>query len=72
MEAKAVVKVFMALIILYFLAAFLFLGGVIYPAVSKEFVEQEAIHLINQAMIYVFLTGLVFRYFFQQSPATRQ
>ena len=70
MEAKAVVKVFMGLIVLYFLGAFLFLGGIIYPAVSKKFVEQEALHLINQAMIYVFLTGLVFRYFFQQSPVT--
>lgn len=70
MEAKAVVKVFMTLVFLYFISVFIFLGGIVYPAVSKEFVEEEAIHLINQAMIYVFLLGLVLRYFFQQSPVT--
>ena len=70
MEAKVLVKVFMALIFLYFITAFVFLGGVIYPAVSKKFIEVEAIYLINQAMLYVFLIGLVFRYFFQQSPVT--
>ena len=70
LEAKFTIKILMGLVILYFAGSFLFAGVVIYPALSKKFLEQDAISIINSFLVLIFTFELITRYFLQQLPVT--
>ena len=70
LEAKFTIKILMGLVILYFAGSFLFAGVVIYPALSKKFLEQDAISIINSVLVLIFTFELIIRYFLQQLPVT--
>ena len=56
--------------VLYFLAAFLFLGVGIYFIAQKSAPEQNPVFFVNEFLIYYFGIELLIRYFVQNLPIT--
>ena len=63
---NVVLKVFMGLMALYFVAMFLLLGFGIYPML--EDVGLNPFTTVNKFLIYYFVLDLVIRYFLQKMP----
>jgi len=69
-ELKLAIRILIGIVVLYFLAAFLFLGVGIYFIAQKSAPEQNPVFLINQFLIYYFGIDLLIRYFVQNLPIT--
>lgn len=69
-ETKLSIKIIIALVSIYFIGAFTFMASMAYPAVFKLVKTREPLEVINSALLFVFLLGLFFRFFFQQLPVT--
>ena len=65
---NVVLKVFMGLMALYFIAIFLVLGFGIYPMLEEK--KLNPFTTVNKFMIYYFVVDLVIRYFMQKMPVT--
>jgi hypothetical protein len=63
---NVVLKVFMGLMALYFVAVFLLLGFGIYPILEES--ELNPFTTVNKFLIYYFVVDLVIRYFMQKMP----
>ena len=70
-EAKLSVKVIIALLMLYFIGAFVFFSSVIYPILFKEVLDREPLEVFNSVLLYVFFGELVIRFFIQELPVTK-
>jgi TRAP-type C4-dicarboxylate transport system permease small subunit len=64
-ELKLALKIVMGFVVLYFLAAFIFLGIGGYSLLVKKNNEIEPILLISEVIGYYFAVDLLVRYFFQ-------
>ena len=62
------IKIVMGFMALYFMATFLGLGLVMYPALKKLFPEQDPLIVLNGFLFYWILGDLIFRFFFQKLP----
>ena len=62
-EAKLSIKIVMALVMLYFIGAFVFGASVIYPILNKEVLDREPVEVFNGIVLYIFFfdAGYVFR-----------
>lgn len=69
-ELKLAIRILIGFIVLYFLAAFLFLGVGIYFIAQKIAPNQNPVFFINQFLIYYFGIDLLIRYFVQNLPIT--
>lgn len=69
-EAKISIKIIIALVMLYFLGAFVFLAGMTYPILNKEILAREPLEVFNGILLYIFFFELVIRFFLQQLPVT--
>lgn len=63
---NVVLKIFMGLMALYFIAVFLLLGFGIYPILEES--ELNPFTTVNKFLIYYFVLDLVIRYFLQKMP----
>ena len=70
-EAKLSVKVIIALLMLYFIGAFVFLSSVIYPILFNEVLDREPLEVFNSFLLYVFFGELFIRFFIQELPVTK-
>ena len=70
LEAKLTIKILMGFIVLYFGGSLLFAGIAIYPILSDQFPERDAISVINSVLVLIFILELSIRYFLQQLPVT--
>ncbi|MGC1205957.1 MAG: DUF5687 family protein [Flavobacteriaceae bacterium] len=62
------IKIFMGFMALYFIAIFLGMGLVTYPALKKLYPEQDPLMVLNGFLFYWILGDLIFRFFFQKLP----
>ena len=62
------IKILMGFLALYFLAIFLGLGLILYPALTKTFPERNPLEIVNEFLFYWILGDLLFRFFFQKLP----
>ena len=62
------IKIFMGLMALYFIAMFLGMGLVMYPALKKVFPEQDPLLVLNGFLFYWILSDVMLRFFFQKLP----
>ena len=62
------IKILMGFLALYFLAMFLGMGLVLYPALKKMYPEQDPLKIVNNFLFYWIIADLVFRFFFQKLP----
>lgn len=62
------IKIFMGFMALYFIAMFLGMGLVMYPALRKLYPEQDPIMVLNGFLFFWILGDLIFRFFFQKLP----
>src|SRR5210317_1853093 len=69
-ELKLAIRILIGFIVLYFFAAFLFLGVGIYFIAQKITPDQNPVFFINQFLIYYFGIDLLIRYFVQNLPIT--
>ena len=70
LEAKLAIKILMGFVVLYFGGSLLLGGIVIYPALEKQFPEEDPISIINSILILIIIFELIIRYFLQQLPVT--
>ena len=68
--AKLGVKVFIGFLIIYFSLAAIFLSGISVFLLEKEFPDQSPLSIVNSYLLYYFIFGFIFRYFFQSLPST--
>ena len=68
--AKLGVKVFIGFLIIYFSLAAIFLSGISVFLIEKEFPDQSPLSIVNSYLLYYFIFGFIFRYFFQSLPST--
>ncbi|WP_031426620.1 DUF5687 family protein [Flavimarina sp. Hel_I_48] len=66
LKANIVIKIFMALGALYFIAMFTFAGIGLFYGLEKN--GYEPLQTVNRFMIYYLAGDLIFRYFFQKMP----
>jgi hypothetical protein len=64
-----VLKIFMAIAALYFIAIFTGAGAAVYYLLKEEF-HLEPLATVNKYLIYYFVGDLIIRYFFQKMPVT--
>ena len=69
-EAKLSIKIIMALVMIYFLGAFVFGASMAYPILYKEVLDREPVEVFNGILLYIFFFELVLRFFLQQLPVT--
>ena len=69
-EAKLSIKIIMALVMIYFIGAFVLGASVIYPILFKEVLDREPVEVFNGILLYIFFFELVLRFFLQQLPVT--
>ena len=69
-ELKLAIRILIGFLVLYFLAAFLFLGIGIYFIVQKTVPDQNPVFFVNEFLIYYFGIELLIRYFVQNLPIT--
>lgn len=62
------IKIVMGFMSLYFMAMFLGMGLVMYPALIKLYPEQDPLIVLNGFLFYWILGDLVLRFFFQKLP----
>lgn len=62
------IKIFMGFLALYFIAIFLGMGLILFPALTKAFPEQDPLNIVNSFLFYWIIGDLVFRFFFQKLP----
>jgi hypothetical protein len=62
------IKILMGFMALYFMAMFLGMGLVMYPALKKLYPEQDPLIVLNGFLFYWILGDLIFRFFFQKLP----
>lgn len=62
------IKIFMGFMALYFIAIFLGMGIVMFPALKKLYPEQDPLIILNGFLFYWILGDLIFRFFFQKLP----
>jgi hypothetical protein len=62
------IKIFMGFMALYFVAIFLGMGLVMYPALKKLYPEQDPLMALNGFLFFWILGDLIFRFFFQKLP----
>lgn len=65
-KANLILKIFMGLGILYFMAMFLILGFALYPILEK--MDLQPFETVNRFLIYYLFFDLAFRYFLQKMP----
>ena len=70
LEAKLAIKILMGFVVLYFGGSLLFAGIAVYPILSDQFPERDAISVINSVLVLIFILELIIRYFLQQLPVT--
>ena len=70
LEAKLPIKILMGFVVLYFGGSLLFAGIAVYPILSDQFPERDAISVINSVLVLIFILELIIRYFLQQLPVT--
>ena len=70
LEAKLAIKILMGFVVLYFGGSLLFTGIAVYPILSDQFPERDAISVINSVLVLIFILELIIRYFLQQLPVT--
>ncbi len=68
--AKLAIKILIGFLIVYFSLAAVFLSGVSFIILQKEFPDQSPLSIINDYLLYYFIFGFIFRYFFQTLPST--
>tara|TARA_B110000444_G_scaffold78899_1_gene74578 strand:- start:25516 stop:27018 length:1503 start_codon:yes stop_codon:yes gene_type:complete len=68
--AKLGVKVLIGFFIIYFSLAAIFFSGISVFLLEKEFPDQSPLSIVNSYLLYYFVLGFVFRYFFQSLPST--
>ena len=69
-ELKLVIRILIGFLVLYFLAAFMFLGVGGYYILTKENPEKNPIFIVNTLIGLYFMMDLLLRYFFQSIPVT--
>ena len=69
-EAKLSIKIIMALVMIYFLGAFVFGASMAYPILYKKVLDREPVEVFNGVLLYIFFFELVLRFFLQQLPVT--
>ncbi len=69
-EAKLSIKIIMALVMLYFIGAFVFGASMAYPILNKKILDREPLEVFNGILLYIFFFELVLRFFLQQLPVT--
>ncbi|MFD0990571.1 DUF5687 family protein [Mariniflexile jejuense] len=62
------IKILMGFLALYFIAMFLGMGLILYPALKKMYPEQDPLKIVNSFLFYWVIADLVFRFFFQKLP----
>ena len=70
LEAKLAIKILMGFVVLYFGGSLLFAGIAVYPFLSDQLPERDAISVINSVLVLIFILELIVRYFLQQLPVT--
>lgn len=69
-EAKLSIKIIMALVMIYFLGAFVFGASMTYPILYNKVLDREPVEVFNGILLYIFFFELVLRFFLQQLPVT--
>ena len=69
-EAKLSIKIIMALVMIYFLGAFVFGASMAYPILYEKVLDREPVEVFNGVLLYIFFFELVLRFFLQQLPVT--
>ena len=69
-EAKLSIKIVMALVMLYFIGAFVLGASVIYPGLNKNVLTKEPLEVFNSVLVYLFFFEFILRFFLQQLPVT--
>ena len=67
--AKLAVKVLIGFLIIYFSLAAVFLSGISVLLLEKEFPDHSPLSVVNSYLLYYFIFGFIFRYFFQTLPS---
>ncbi|WP_372754738.1 DUF5687 family protein [Mariniflexile sp.] len=62
------IKILMGFLALYFIAIFLGLGLVLYPALTEAFPDLDPLNIVNSVLFYWIIGDLLFRFFFQKLP----
>ena len=68
--AKLAVKVLIGFFIIYFSLAAIFFSGIAVFLLEDNFPDQSPLTVLNKYLLYYFIFGFIFRYFFQTLPAT--
>ena len=69
-EAKLSIKIIMALVMIYFLGAFVFGASMAYPILYKEVLDREPVEVFNGILLDMLGFELGLRCFLQQLPVT--
>ena len=67
-EKSIGIKILLGFFALYFIVLFLSMGFFLFPALKKQFPEQDPFDLVNKALYYWFSIDLAMRFFLQKLP----